>query len=309
MSWWKFWRKRQDSLGANSRASNERIILTPTEAQALLYKYRAVLEAMKERADHALPLNALPADKDRIKAALGVALQDSRNDPSRTALFRLAYLNLSRFQPGVSAQMTSSSKAINQFDPSNPRTMGAMSNYAQQMEAITLEEAQLRAELKALGYADEPARTAFAAASAGAKPSVKLPAVSLHDAAGNGNAELVKQLLANGADPNARESDGATPLFWAVGSRQTRAVELLLESGADVNAPNGVGGTPLHVAASLGLEDIAKLLLAKGARVDVFDMKGHSPVQAAGMRGHRHILALLEQQPGYSPFGRTPGGE
>ena len=72
---------------------------------------------------------------------------------------------------------------------------------------------------------------------------------ALLDAAWDGNIEAVKQHLDAGADLNAKEEDGETPLHAAVFKGHKEIVELLIEKGADVNAKAGFGSTPLHDAA------------------------------------------------------------
>ena len=81
------------------------------------------------------------------------------------------------------------------------------------------------------------------------------PSVDIHEAAGTGNIEVVKQHLAAGTDVNARhKSGGLTPLHLATRSRKEIA-ELLIAKGADVNAkdevrapPHEKGATPLDRA-------------------------------------------------------------
>ena len=67
-------------------------------------------------------------------------------------------------------------------------------------------------------------------------------------AAGGGDIEAVKEFLAAGVDVNAKDDDGATPLFYASWGDEKEIVELLIAKGADVNAKDVGGSTPLDWA-------------------------------------------------------------
>jgi ankyrin repeat protein len=71
------------------------------------------------------------------------------------------------------------------------------------------------------------------------------PSVDIHEAAGTGNIEAVKQHLAAGADVNAKFDDGQTPLHNAAQNGQKKVAELLIANGADVNAKDRGGLMPL----------------------------------------------------------------
>jgi len=58
----------------------------------------------------------------------------------------------------------------------------------------------------------------------------------LHAAAGLGRKEIVELLIAEGADVNAENDSGDTPLHWAAMEGHTKVAELLITTGADVNA-------------------------------------------------------------------------
>ncbi|MBT3615082.1 MAG: ankyrin repeat domain-containing protein [Verrucomicrobia bacterium] len=81
-------------------------------------------------------------------------------------------------------------------------------------------------------------------------PTAKAPDISIHDAARDGNIEVVKQHLAAGTDVNVKSENGGTPLHRAAffNRGQKEIVELLLANGADVNAKYVDGTTPLDMA-------------------------------------------------------------
>ncbi|HEX7264017.1 MAG TPA: ankyrin repeat domain-containing protein [Candidatus Dormibacteraeota bacterium] len=64
----------------------------------------------------------------------------------------------------------------------------------------------------------------------------------------NAQRATVVALLEAGADPNAVDASGVTPLHRAVRNRCASAVRALIEGGADVGQPNGAGSTPIQLA-------------------------------------------------------------
>jgi len=96
----------------------------------------------------------------------------------------------------------------------------------------------------------------------------KTPDISIHEAAGKGNIEAVKQNLAIGADVNKKDQSGATSLHNAVSWGHMSTVRFLIDNGANVNAVNGHGETPLHAAAFSGRKEILDLLMSNGANIN-----------------------------------------
>jgi len=70
-------------------------------------------------------------------------------------------------------------------------------------------------------------------------------------------------------------------------------VRLLLEAGADVNATQHGGYTPLLQAAAAGKKDLVLLLLEHGARLDCICDQGKSAADYARERGHEELAELL----------------
>jgi ankyrin repeat protein len=79
--------------------------------------------------------------------------------------------------------------------------------------------------------------------------------------------EVIKILISAGADLNAQDNDGQTPLYLAVLGNYLEAVELLIASGADVNIKTAKGITSLQEA--LRSSKIESELLKKGLTEDV----------------------------------------
>lgn len=83
--------------------------------------------------------------------------------------------------------------------------------------------------------------------------------------------EIVKIMLANGADPNYLKPSGKYPLFSAIQSPCTEIVDLLLDAGADPDAVSDGEWPPVGHAARQGSSDIVELLLQRGANPNTKD--------------------------------------
>jgi ankyrin repeat protein len=92
----------------------------------------------------------------------------------------------------------------------------------------------------------------------------------------------------------------ASDLNGAAHSGKVQLVRSLMAMGADVNGPTKLGTLPLHVAASAGRVDICKMLLQAGADVDAREFKGRTPLRWAAACGHSAVCAVLLEH-GASP--------
>jgi ankyrin repeat protein len=68
----------------------------------------------------------------------------------------------------------------------------------------------------------------------------------LLDAAESGDADMIRKLLAEGADKKAKDKDGWTPLHHAAGAGHQSAAQVLVQAGADKEAKDNDGYTPLN---------------------------------------------------------------
>ena len=130
----------------------------------------------------------------------------------------------------------------------------------------------------------------LAAAVAAAEPDLRLVA-----AAARQDVAAVRALIDEGADVDARRSDGVTALLWAAHRDDLATAGLLLGAGADPDSADDHGVTPLIRAsenASLALVD---RLLAAGASADLAQGNGLTPLMVAARTGNLDIVnALLE---------------
>jgi len=118
----------------------------------------------------------------------------------------------------------------------------------------------------------------------------------LHEAAHQGDLERMEALLAAGADIDARDDLGLTPLFVALDRGRTTAARFLIEKGADLRFRGFRQRTLLHMAARCGNLPIARLLVERGAEVNARDSRGVTPLRLAADAGKTEMIAYLIDQ-------------
>ncbi|GER34294.1 acyl-CoA-binding domain-containing protein 1 [Striga asiatica] len=100
---------------------------------------------------------------------------------------------------------------------------------------------------------------------------------AIHAFAREGDEEKLLKCIESGVPLNIKDSEGRTPLHWAVDRGHLNVTALLLDKNADVNAKDDEGQTALHYAAVCERSSIAELLLKHGADIDIKDNEGDTP--------------------------------
>ncbi|KAK7793777.1 hypothetical protein R5R35_013032 [Gryllus longicercus] len=108
---------------------------------------------------------------------------------------------------------------------------------------------------------------------------------ALHVAAGNGRWEVLEYLVCAGANVNARNRYGATPLHSAAYSDTSgTCTAALLNAGARINVVDADGWTPLHAAAAFTNSTSMQLLQSAGADPEARNSYGFKPLDLAFFR-------------------------
>ena len=103
----------------------------------------------------------------------------------------------------------------------------------------------------------------------------------------------VQAAITRGADVTAAESDGTTPLHWAVHVDSAVISELLLDVGADATVANRYGVRPIALACTNGNADVIELLLDAGANPNTMTAEGETALMTASRTGALDVVRML----------------
>lgn len=118
------------------------------------------------------------------------------------------------------------------------------------------------------------------------------------------SSEIVRYLVAKGANLKAKDAFGNTILTAAATGNDLNTIRIALDAGVDVNAAGPTGLTPLLLAAGYGNLEATKLLLGKGAKVNAVTLTAALfPIDdpKSGPVGLHNFTPLLVAMPHASP--------
>jgi len=138
----------------------------------------------------------------------------------------------------------------------------------------------------------------------------------LHTVVNDGrDKRMIPLLLDKGADPNAKDREGLTPLFRTTDAEMGR---LLIEHKADVNARDKNGNTPLLRAATLSATNFLAFLVEAGAKTDLQETNGNTALHYAAYTGGPESVAILlehkanpnvQNSQGFTPLDIAKAGQ
>ena len=113
------------------------------------------------------------------------------------------------------------------------------------------------------------------------------------EAAGRGDVETLKRLIAAGAALDPVNAAGETPLLLAVRNSHLSAAALLIDAGGNINAQAANMDSPWLLAGALGRTEMLRLMIPKGPDFSLRNRFGGNALIPACERAHVETVRLL----------------
>lgn len=117
----------------------------------------------------------------------------------------------------------------------------------------------------------------------------------LGSAIADGDIAAVQTIISGGADINASNKDGETPLMIAALEGRIAVVKFLVEKGAHIDSIDGLGATPLLYAAEGGSLDVITFLVEKGADPTAATKNGDTALTISRAKNNRKAVDYLKK--------------
>ncbi|MBN2498642.1 MAG: ankyrin repeat domain-containing protein [Deltaproteobacteria bacterium] len=189
------------------------------------------------------------------------------------------------FQPSIRAVSEArglAAESWSRLEGMNALHLAARHGHRELVELLIRAGAEVNAEVRGSELSNPQERPVYESWSA------------LHLAVEGGHRELVELLVRKGADLRQRTRRGMTAMHIA--SRTSTAMTgMLLELGAELNARDAGGWTPLHHAVLGHSVENARYLIGQGADLNAAGALGQTPVYLAALSGHLDMLEALSE--------------
>ena len=271
--------------------------LSEREAVAEKMTSQQLAEA-QERAREWQPGKDSPASEATVQSGVAESTLDMEEPPPEAIQEAQALLTALGYKPGVADGVW------------GPRTGRAYANF---LRDAGLPESEILTPQTLHAIRSVAAQQGVQASAVPTPPSGRQTTANLHEAILAGDLDGLKSALAAGADVNARDSSGLTPLMQAANKGYVLMVEPILNAPKlDIDARAADGATTLFIAAVHGHKEIIELLMKAGADVNIPGPKGKTAVELAkthygeptsdNIRKHEPAIQALLQGMSYAVF-------
>jgi ankyrin repeat protein len=298
--------------GAESRKGQNALMWAAAEGHYqvvdLLLASGADVKAVSKGGFTPLVFAAQRGDVHSVRSLLAAGLTPNYSLPNHIGVLHVA---VSGGKPDVVQALLESNADVNTFDDEGktPLHIAAKAGNLEIVKMLLAKGANPNLPTAAIKPPTGKAASNPFRAPAGQQTALLLAARANHE-------DVMRALIAAGADPKAKAQDGATLLMAAAGSGHLATVKYAYEFDPDVKAVTINKSTVMHAAVTFTLEmstqaevcAVIQFLASKGADVDPEDANGRTPIVIANFLPIDEAVTLMTklivdsgQTPKHSP--------